>query len=93
VTDGIFVLPDGQDDRDDNWVRPRSKKQVRELVEANPNRVKLEHTGVFREGPRIQLVTELDPCAEIYFVGPDPHRDRRFYGRVTTDLEGRARVI
>lgn len=93
MTAGIFVCPEGSVHTSRNWVRPRSKKQVRELVEDHPYRVRVEFTDIQHRGPGVLLVTELGANREIYFVGPDPFQNRRFYGRVTTDLEGRARVI
>lgn len=68
--DGIFI--DG--------VRPRSKKQVKETAIADPRRVAIEGTSMFGS-PYSGPVAEA-PQGEYHFVGPDPYRDRRFYGTI-----------
>ena len=60
--------------------RPKSKKQVREQVEVDATKVRLEATSVFGneyDGPVSQA-----PDGEYYFVGPDPYTKRNFYGTV-----------
>lgn len=67
---GIFI----------NGVRPRSKKEVREAVLADPSSVRLERTawiGDEYDGP----VSEA-PDGTHVFVGPDPYLKRNFYGQV-----------
>lgn len=72
MTQGIYV----------KGRRPKSKKEIRELVLTDPTRVVVEATSIFGndyEGP----VTEIPEGKTITFVGPDPYRDRRFYGNIT----------
>ena len=67
---GIFIL----------GLRPKSKKIIKESVAADPSRVRLEGTSMFGgdyDGP----VSEA-PNGTYNFVGPDPYRDRRFYGNI-----------
>lgn len=60
--------------------RPKSKKEVKELVASNPERVRLEATSIFGneyDGP-------VSEAAEgtYTFVGPDPYTKRNFYGSI-----------
>lgn len=67
---GIFV----------NGRRPKSKKAVKEAVAENPHKVRIEGTSVLGsdyDGP----VSDM-PDGEITFVGPDPYRERKFYGTI-----------
>lgn len=83
MTQGIFI--DGQ--------RPKSKKAIKEALAdaALAPRVFAEATAnIFHpeanewDGPIV--------CApvgtKVVFVGPDPHRDRRFYGTITVTDKG-----
>lgn len=75
MSQGIFV------ETRSNWVRPRSKKQIKEIASDNPARVVLEKTSVFNNeasGPLNDL-----PEGLYFFVGPDPYKDRKFYGQIT----------
>lgn len=82
---GIFV----------GGARPKSKKAVKEAIAANLP-VLLEATSVFGDeyhGP----VSEA-PVGKYYIVGPDPYRDRRFFGEITVmdrgpQLGGRKVVV
>lgn len=69
--------------------RPKSKKQVREVVLSDPGSVRLERTAWVADeydGP----VSDA-PDGTYYFVGPDPYTSRKFYGQVIV-AGGRARV-
>lgn len=68
--------------------RPRSKKQVREMIATDPARVRIEATSLFGneyDGP----ASELPPGTVITFVGPDPYRRRNFYGQLIHTTDGR----
>jgi hypothetical protein len=61
--------------------RPKSKKEVRELLAEDPSQVLLEATSMFGNeygGP----VSEA-PVGRYYVVGPDPYTKRSFYGEIT----------
>lgn len=70
MTQGIFI--EGR--------RPKSKKAVREAVEAGLN-VRIEATSW--HGNEYDGSVENMPIGTVSFVGPDPERDRRFYGTIT----------
>lgn len=65
------------------WIdnrRPKSKKEVKEIVATNPDRVYIEATSIFGneyDGP----VSEM-PVGTVTFVGPDPYNKRNFYGNI-----------
>lgn len=67
------------------WIdgrRPKSKKEVREVAEEAPERIRVEATSRFGneyDGP----LTGLGVFASVSFVGPDPHTKRNFYGTVS----------
>lgn len=67
---GIFVGLD----------RSPSKKAVREAVAADPSRVRLEATSVF--GNEYDGPVSKAPDGRYSFVGPDPYRNRRYYGTI-----------
>lgn len=70
--DGIFI----------NGRRPKSKKEIREMVAAGEN-VVLESTSMYDRGLRTGgPVSEL-PDGSYPFVGPDPFTSRKFYGTLT----------
>jgi len=62
--------------------RPKSKKAVKEALAAG-ERVYLEATSMFGNEPSGLVTGENVPDGQFYFVGPDPHTDRRFYGVLT----------
>lgn len=69
--------------------RPKSKKEVKEAVLADPSRVRLERTawvGDEYDGPVDQA-----PDGTHYFAGPDPTFNRKFYGQVVVK-NGKVRV-
>ena len=68
---GVFI--DGR--------RPRSKKEVKDTIAADPVRVSVEATSVF--GNEFDgTVTDLKDGASVSFVGPDPYTKRNFYGTI-----------
>ena len=68
---GIFV---------DNQ-RPKSKKQIKEAVAENPERVRVEATSIF--GNEFDGSLAHWPGGKtITFVGPDPYTSRKFYGTI-----------
>jgi hypothetical protein len=68
---GIFI--DGR--------RPKSKKEIREIVALDPARVRVEATSVM--GNEYDGLVSHMPAGKIVFVGPDPHTSRKFYGSIT----------
>lgn len=62
------------------YTRPKSKKQVKELV-AQGEKVILEATSVF--GNEYGGPVSDAPDGTYYFVGPDPYTSRKFYGSIT----------
>ena len=68
---GIFI--DGR--------RPKSKKEVREVVAIDAARVRLEATAMVGGGEYDGLVSNA-PEGTYNFVGPDPFTKRTFYGNI-----------
>lgn len=69
-----------------NGTRPRSKKQIKEAVAANPENVRIEATSMFGneyDGPVSEMSVE-----KVYFVGPDPYNKRNFYGTIERFANG-----
>ena len=60
--------------------RPKSKKAVREAIAAG-DAVYLEATSLF--GNEYEGAVDTAPDGQYYFVGPDPHTKRNFYGTIT----------
>jgi hypothetical protein len=75
--DGIFIR-DGRTHKAWGNERPTSRKEVKTLVETNPEIVEIEGTSFFGT-PYSGPVTEA-PDGEYHFVGPNPHVRRNFYG-------------
>ena len=72
MTQGIWV----------NYNRPKSKKEVKEAIKANPKSVSLEATSFFGneyDGP----ITEMPENKMVFVVGPDPERSRKYYLNIT----------
>jgi hypothetical protein len=69
--------------------RPKSKKAIKEAIAAGDD-VYAEGTGnAFFPGSEYDgPVSEAPVGTKIVFVGPDPHRDRRFYGTITVTANG-----
>lgn len=62
------------------YVRPKSKKEVKEAVAAGKT-VIVEATSIF--GNEYQGdVTDMPDHSTITFVGPDPYVSRKFYGNI-----------
>jgi hypothetical protein len=70
--------------------RPRSKKQVKAILAANPHDVALEATSLL--GREYDGPVDQAPNGKYSFVGPDPYRDRRFYGTLTV-FNGTYKVV
>lgn len=67
--------------------RPKSKKEVKEAIAADPSKVRVEATSLFGneyDGP----VSGIVAGASITFVGPDPHTSRKFYGTIKKTDKG-----
>jgi hypothetical protein len=65
-----------------NYNRPKSKKEVKEAIAANPASVSLEATSFFGneyDGP----ITNMPENKMVFVVGPDPARKRSFYLNIT----------
>lgn len=59
--------------------RPKSKKEIKDLLAIDPNNVGIEATSSF--GNEFGgSAKDLPVGAKVSFVGPDPYTDRRFYG-------------
>lgn len=73
MTQGVFVL--GR--------RPKTKKELKEVIRSNPDAVSLEVTSVHGDeyGGRI---TEMPESETVYIVGPDPY-NRVWYATLTRD--------
>lgn len=80
MTQGIFI----------KGRRPKSKKEVKEAVAADPSTVGLEATSLF--GNEYDGPISHAPIGTHTFVGPDPARDRRFYGNVVVKADGSIKV-
>lgn len=78
MTDGIYIN-DGNGAR-----RPKSKKELKEALASDPNGVVVECTSMYG-GPsgRITDPHTFPVGTKVTFVGPDPYRDRKFYGTIT----------
>jgi hypothetical protein len=68
---GVFI--DGR--------RPKSKKEIREVVALDPARVRLERTQLVGDSEYDGLVSHM-PVGKFMFVGPDPYTQRKFYGSI-----------
>jgi len=64
-----------------NSRRPKSKKEVKEVIATEPHNVFLEATSIF--GNEYDGCITLAPDGSYTFVGPDPHTSRKFYGTIT----------
>lgn len=69
--------------------RPKSKKEVREHVAANPRNVRIEATALVHDEYDGSVAHA--PDGTYNFVGPDPERSRKFYGTITV-RDGKAAV-
>ena len=84
---GIFI-----ENGEGAMVRPSSKKQVKEWVKMGST-VSVEATSAFGKEPDGILTKEmLETYGKIMFVGPDPYRQRNFYGSISLNKKGDIRV-
>ena len=77
---GIFI----------NGSRPKSKKQVREMVEEINNGTGDAYSLIFEATSMIGneydgSLASMPEDTVVHFVGPDPYRSRKFYGTVEWD--------
>jgi hypothetical protein len=65
--------------------RPKSKAEVKRELASNPSGVSVEATSLHGNEPdgRITDPHTFPTGTEVHFVGPDPYRDRKFYGTIT----------
>jgi hypothetical protein len=84
---GIFIL-DGMDSR------PKSKKQLKELVAAGRlDMIALEQVSMFGEQFTGVLTKEaLEEHGDITFVGPSPYSKRDFFGKFFINKKGEVSV-
>lgn len=80
---GLFIR-----DAEGHKIRPRSKKQVRELIAADPSFVTVEATSMFGDEFDGNAL-DLPAGSAISFVGPDPYTKRNFYGQLIHTSDGR----
>lgn len=66
--------------------RPKSKKEIREIVADKPFMVEVEATSWHGNEWGGNLSDA--PNGTYVFCGPDPHTDRRFYGTITVTDKG-----
>lgn len=79
---GVYIY----DETRSNVSRPKSKKQIKELVKSGKtNQVRLEATSFF--GNEYDGLLSDAPLGDYYVVGPDPHTKRNFYGRITVHAD------
>lgn len=62
--------------------RPKSKKAIKEAVAASPEQVEAEATALIGHEFSGSIVN-MPEGEKVAFVGPDPYRDRKFYGTIT----------
>jgi hypothetical protein len=65
-------------------VRPKSKKALREALDANPDSVTFDDTSAFNNRGLVHA-EELNPSAVI--VGPDPYTSRKWYANVVLSAD------
>lgn len=89
---GLFVREPNPVGQQLGFRRPKSKKEVRELVAAGHlDCVKVEATSLHGNefGGSLTLATPKD---RINFCGPDPYVRRSFYGTITVRPDGKVVV-
>lgn len=73
-----------------NRRRPKSKKEIKEAIAVNPERVQIEATSIF--GNEYDGLVSEAPVGRYNFVGPDPYTSRKFYGTITVGADGKVSV-
>jgi len=77
MSQGIFI----------DYRRPKSKKEIKEVLATDPSRVLIERTSIVGDeydGP----ASDLPADKSINFVGPDPFTKRNFYGTIKRKPDG-----
>ena len=72
------------------WIsgrRPKSKKEIKEVIAENKYRVSIEATSLYRN-EFSGLAVELPLGQKVFFVGPDPYTKRNFYGTIEMTEKG-----
>lgn len=64
------------------YIRPASKKAVKEALAVSADNVTAEATSVFGNEYG-GLISDMPDNSEVHFVGPDPYTKRNFYGTIT----------
>ena len=83
---GVFIL-DGMDSR------PKSKKQLKELVAKDPSQIAVEQVSMFGEQFEGRLSKEaIEEWGPITFVGPNPYSKRDFFGQFFLNGKGEVSV-
>lgn len=65
-----------------NGERPRSKKAIKEAMKEAPSSVTWQNDAAFGETAGSRFAGDRLPDMNDTFVGPDPFRDRKFYGQI-----------
>ncbi len=88
---GLFVREPNPVGQQLGFRRPKSKKEVRELVQAGHfNDIKIEATSLF--GNEFEGFLTYAPPGTIAFCGPDPYTRRSFYGNIEVRADGTVKV-
>jgi len=83
---GVFIL-DGMDSR------PKSKKQLKELVAEDASQIAVEQVSMFGEQFEGRLSKEaIEKWGPITFVGPSPYSKRDFFGKFFLNAKGEVSV-
>ncbi len=69
----------------------RTKAGLKRAIAKDPGRVLLYDTSAF-DPQRSRFASELLEGTVWTVVGPDPHRDRRWYANVTRNAKGQVKV-
>jgi hypothetical protein len=79
MTQGIYI----------NTHRPKSKKAVKEAIAAGLAVYAEGTANAFHPGSEYDGPVDCAPVGTVItFVGPDPYRDRRFYGTIRVTSSG-----
>jgi hypothetical protein len=69
-----------------------SKKAIKAAVAENPSNVTIHATSAFTARNSPVRLTDMAIGQRITFVGPDPYRNRKFYGTITRTGENAWKV-